>query len=124
MRKILFASSEVHPLMKTGGLADVSASLPAALAEHGQDVRIFMPAYRQCLQRIESSHTVATIKLDGYHLPVEIIETTLPGTEVIVWLLNSPITLIAVVDPTATLADMTGKIMPQGLHCFVALLWL
>ena len=90
MRKILFASSEVHPLMKTGGLADVSASLPAALAEHGQDVRIFMPAYRQCLQRIESSHTVATIKLDGYHLPVEIIETRLPGTEVIVWLLNSP----------------------------------
>ena len=44
MRKILFASSEVHPLVKTGGLADVSASLPLALHEQGQDVHIVWPA--------------------------------------------------------------------------------
>ena len=29
--KVLFATSEVAPLIKTGGLADVSAALPAAL---------------------------------------------------------------------------------------------
>ena len=29
--KILFASSEAHPLIKTGGLADVSGSLPREL---------------------------------------------------------------------------------------------
>ncbi|MFX4505190.1 glycogen/starch synthase, partial [Acinetobacter baumannii] len=29
---LLFASSEVGPLAKTGGLADVAAALPAALA--------------------------------------------------------------------------------------------
>lgn len=90
MRKILFASSEVHPLIKTGGLADVSASLPIALREHGQDVRIIMPAYRQCLQQLERLETVATIKLDGYHLPVEILQTTLPDTDVKLWLLHSP----------------------------------
>lgn len=90
MRKILFASSEVHPLIKTGGLADVSASLPIALREHGQDVRIIMPAYRQCLQQLDRLETVATIKLDGYHLPVEILQTTLPDTDVKLWLLHSP----------------------------------
>lgn len=90
MRKILFASSEVHPLMKTGGLADVSASLPIALQEHGQDVRIIMPAYRQCLKQLEQMEKVASIKLDGYHLPVDILETRLPDSEVILWLLNSP----------------------------------
>lgn len=90
MRKILFASSEVHPLMKTGGLADVSASLPIALREHGQDVRIIMPAYRRCLQQIEQLETVATLKLDGYHLPVEILQTTLPESDVTLWLLHSP----------------------------------
>ena len=44
MRKILFASSEVHPLVKTGGLADVSASLPIALTQKGEDVRVINPA--------------------------------------------------------------------------------
>jgi starch synthase len=90
VRKILFASSEVHPLIKTGGLADVSASLPIALREHGQDVRIIMPAYRKCLQQLEKLESVATIKLDGYHNPVEILQATLPETDVMLWLLHSP----------------------------------
>ena len=41
-----FVSAEVAPLAKTGGLADVSAALPAALRELGHDVRVFMPFYR------------------------------------------------------------------------------
>lgn len=90
MRKILFASSEVHPLMKTGGLADVSASLPMALSEQGQDVRIVMPAYRKCLQQLGHVESIATIKLDGYHLPVEILQATLPGSDVMLWLVHSP----------------------------------
>lgn len=90
MRKILFASSEVHPLMKTGGLADVSSSLPIALRKNGQDVRVILPAYRQCLEALADIRTVATIKLDGFHLPVEILESTLPDSNVTLWLLNSP----------------------------------
>jgi len=35
MRKILFVTSEAHPLIKTGGLADVSGSLPKALSGFG-----------------------------------------------------------------------------------------
>ena len=90
MRKILFASSEVHPLMKTGGLADVSSSLPIALRKNGQDVRVILPAYRQCLEALADIRTVATVKLEGFHLPVEILESTLPDTDVTLWLLNSP----------------------------------
>lgn len=43
--KILLVASEVTPFAKTGGLADVAAALPRALARLGHDVRIFMPWY-------------------------------------------------------------------------------
>lgn len=45
--KILFASSEVEPFVKTGGLADVAGSLPRALRKNGLDVRVVMPKYAQ-----------------------------------------------------------------------------
>ncbi len=43
--KIVFVSSEVDPLAKTGGLADVAGALPAALADLGHDVTVILPAY-------------------------------------------------------------------------------
>lgn len=44
--KVLFASSEVVPFAKTGGLADVAGSLPVALEAEDVDVRVIMPKYR------------------------------------------------------------------------------
>ena len=46
MKKILFVSSEVHPLIKTGGLADVCGSLPKAIAELSQDIKLILPRYQ------------------------------------------------------------------------------
>ncbi|MGA0571023.1 glycogen synthase GlgA [Variovorax sp. VNK109] len=43
--KILFVTPECAPLVKTGGLGDVSAALPQALARLGHEVVILMPAY-------------------------------------------------------------------------------
>jgi len=44
--KVLFASSEVEPFSKTGGLADVSGSLPVALNKAGIDIRVVTPRYK------------------------------------------------------------------------------
>ena len=45
MMKILFAASEAVPFMKTGGLADVTGSLPGYFDKEHFDVRIIMPKY-------------------------------------------------------------------------------
>ncbi|GAA2719548.1 hypothetical protein CAE01nite_07090 [Cellulomonas aerilata] len=44
--RILFASAEMHPFAKVGGLADVSGALPKQLAAMGHDVTVVIPAYR------------------------------------------------------------------------------
>ena len=44
--QVFFLTSEVSPVAKTGGLADVSRALPLALAESGVDVRIGTVAFR------------------------------------------------------------------------------
>ena len=43
--KVLFATSEAGPFMRTGGLGDVGAALPLALNKAKQDVRVIMPLY-------------------------------------------------------------------------------
>lgn len=42
---VLFASSEVFPFAKTGGLGDVAGSLPKAISKLGVDIRVVMPNY-------------------------------------------------------------------------------
>jgi starch synthase len=59
--KVLFATSEVAPLIKTGGLADVSAALPVALNVLGVDIRVLVPGYPQVMQVLKTRSRVATL---------------------------------------------------------------
>jgi len=49
MSRILMVASEAAPFVKTGGLADVLGSLPAALVKRGDDVVVVLPRYRTAL---------------------------------------------------------------------------
>lgn len=63
-KKILFVTSELTDLVKTGGLADVSAALPRALGDL-HDVRVLIPGYAQVMQQAESIRIIGSVLSHG-----------------------------------------------------------
>lgn len=89
--RVLFAASEVFPLVKTGGLADVSGALPAALIDGGQDVRVLMPGYPVALDKAEDKRDVGSLGDPlGIGTEARLVEGRLPGGTVPVWLIDCP----------------------------------
>ncbi|MBC7907426.1 MAG: glycogen synthase GlgA [Rhodospirillaceae bacterium] len=89
--RVLFASSEVYPLVKTGGLADVSGALPAALAQAGQDVRVLLPGYSEALTKAEGKRQIASLGDPlGVGAEAKLISAKLPGSGVPLWLIDCP----------------------------------
>jgi starch synthase len=51
--RVLQASAEIYPLVKTGGLADVAGALPGALRRAGADLRLLLPGYPAILDALQ-----------------------------------------------------------------------
>ncbi|MGC8469954.1 MAG: glycogen synthase GlgA [Acetobacteraceae bacterium] len=83
--RVLFATSELFPLAKTGGLGDASAALPAALAALGADVRAVLPGYVTALDAARGKRTLARLPSGGSLLLGRTPDTGLP-----VYLLDWP----------------------------------
>ena len=63
--RVLFAASEVAPLSKTGGLADVAHALPKALCRLGHELRVVTPAYRGMLEQVTARRRVGALEPEG-----------------------------------------------------------
>ncbi len=87
---ILFASSEAHPLIKTGGLADVSGSLPRAIKNAKQEIRLILPAYPTAIENAGALKPVASLDLPGIDTPVTLLQGRLPKTRVRLYLVDAP----------------------------------
>ena len=57
--QVLSVASEIHPLIKTGGLADVAGALPPALARQGVTVRTLIPGYASVIAKIGRARKIA-----------------------------------------------------------------
>ncbi|OGF25615.1 hypothetical protein A2303_00975 [Candidatus Falkowbacteria bacterium RIFOXYB2_FULL_47_14] len=64
--KIVFISSEVSPFSKTGGLADVSRSLPKSLKRLGQDVLVITPLYGMVIDKAAHNLELVYENVDLY----------------------------------------------------------
>ena len=115
--RVVFATAEVSPVAKTGGLGDVCGSLPKALAALGHDVVVFMPYYRQARHWFEkneiSVHQVmptTVISWANWTAEATYLRTTVPGSDV---------PLILVANDYFFEREQIYSDAPNGLHDFL-----
>jgi starch synthase len=89
--KILFVTSEIYPLVKTGGLADISGALPLALRKIGLDVRVLIPGYPPILDQLPGVKPLASIPAPvGIAGIARILGATMPGSDLPLLVLDCP----------------------------------
>ena len=86
--KILFAASEIYPLIKTGGLADVAGALPVALRKKGHDVKLIMPAYQGILEKVAPIQKSINLGNPFGVGDLLLLESHIPENDTPIWLLQ------------------------------------
>jgi len=89
--RVLFAASEVAGFAKTGGLADVAASLPRALVGQGIEVAVIMPLYRACRNAglpLEPIATPLRVAMGNKLVEGRLWKSKLPGCDVPIFLVE------------------------------------
>src|SRR5690348_10186057 len=93
--RICFTASEVAPLAKTGGLADVAGALPRSLHRQGRDVRVFMPYYssvaldgaqRTAVEEVQN----VPVQLGSQRLLFSLYSTRVAGSDLPIYLVSCP----------------------------------
>ena len=88
--KILHVASEIFPLVKTGGLADVTAALPPALVRRGLDVRMLLPGFPGILAGMESLKPVCAIGPVFGAAAVRLLSGHLPDSGLPAYVIDAP----------------------------------
>lgn len=93
--RICFVASEVAPLAKSGGLADVASALPRYLHAQGHDIRVFMPLYSSIGTAPLNAVAVAEVqnvelRLGPHTYRFSLLETRLPGSQAPLLLVHCP----------------------------------
>lgn len=118
--KVLHVAAEVYPLVKTGGLADVVAALPPALAEQGADVRLLLPGLPPVLEAVQGARTVLEIGSAFGALRVRLLLARMPVTRLPVYVVDAPYLYRRGGSPYQ---DARGDEWPDNLQRFALLGW-
>ena len=80
---VLSVVSEVFPLIKTGGLADVAGALPGALAREGVEMRTLIPGYPAVMAALDKPKVVLKLA-DLFGGPAKLLASKAAGLDLFV----------------------------------------
>jgi len=118
--KILIVASELFPLVKTGGLADVVGSLPVALASRGCDVKILLPNYPGVIEHLHNVQEGPRLGDPYGHGEMRLLSGTTEHSNLPIWLLDSPDLFER---PGTPYLGLDGYDYPDNHKRFGALAW-
>jgi starch synthase len=88
--RVLHVASEVFPLVKTGGLADVVGALPQALQAAGAEVRLLLPGLPAILDAALECEPVCTLGPVFGAGRITLLRGRLPGNPVPAYVIEAP----------------------------------
>ncbi len=81
--RILSVTSEIYPLVKTGGLADVAGALPLALKAHDIEVKTLVPGY-PAVMRVIGKAEERLVLPDVFGVEARVLEVEHEGLDLLV----------------------------------------
>ncbi|NMP28417.1 glycogen synthase GlgA [Rahnella sp. SAP-1] len=115
--QVLHVCSELFPLLKTGGLADVAGALPAAQIAEGADVRVLIPAFPDVKKGIGDTQLIGS--LDTFAGHVDLLYGVFQGVGI--YLIDTP----GLYDrPGSPYHDQSSHAYPDNHLRFALLSWM
>lgn len=118
--RVLHVCTEIYPLLKTGGLADVAAALPAAQVEAGVDARVLVPGFPALMAGILEQKLVVEMPPMFGAPAIRLLRGRLPDSGVAAYVIDAP-DLYA--RPGNPYADADNRAYADNVQRFALLGW-
>ncbi|MBK2111974.1 glycogen synthase GlgA [Francisella tularensis subsp. novicida FSC159] len=118
--RVLHVCSELYPILKTGGLADVTAALPPALASFGVNSRVLVPGFPAFMNAIKDKQLLINIPSRFGAEEINIFLAKVPNTKIDIYVIDAP-SLFA--RPGNPYADSSNQAYADNYLRFALLGW-
>ena len=113
--RVLSVASEIYPMIKTGGLADVVGALPAALKAYGIETRTLVPGYPDVINALSAAEELVHLQ-DFYGGPTRVLGSSYNELDLLV--LDAPHLFARPGNPYVTPDGAVGRTMACALPHF------
>ena len=88
--RVLHVCSEIYPLLKTGGLADVASALPPAISRAGCEARLLVPGFPAMMNGMNNLRLLAELPPRFGASALRLLAGTLPDTGLPAYVIDAP----------------------------------
>ncbi len=116
--KTLFATSELFPFNKTGGLGDVAAWLPQKLKQNGVDIRYIVPAFPSILDKFTKLTLLHTFENIFHSKQINIYKGNIKNNPIKFYLVSAPELFLRAGNPYSDVCGISWNDNHVRFACF------